>query len=107
MAEGGEEWNEDGALLPDCAVVEGTKIGGIPPRLYDEYEIRLDREEGLPPRTYLCTLASLMADVSRPYALLNMPEALDLRDPEASSALRRNKTLVVPEAGLLHFFLDT
>ncbi len=106
-AEECDEWNEDDDLLLDCAVMEGTKIGGIPPRLYDEYEIRLDREEVLPPGTYLCTLASLMADVSRPYALLNMPEALDLRDPEASSAWRQSNPLVIADAGLLNFFVDT
>jgi hypothetical protein len=94
----------------DCAVVEGPKIGGIPPRLYDAYEIRLDREEVVPPGTYVCTLASPMADLSRPDALLNMPEALDLRDREASSAWRhweQSHPLVIADVGLLTFFVDT
>jgi Domain of unknown function (DUF1963) len=106
-AEERDAWNEDDDLVLDCAVVEGTKIGGIAPRLYDEYEIRFDREEVVPPGTYLCTLASLMADVSRPYALLNMPEALDLRDREASSPWRQGNPLKIADAGVLNLFVDT
>jgi transposase len=41
----GEGKVESAALLEelweDCAVVEGTKIGGIAPQLYDEYVIRM------------------------------------------------------------------
>jgi hypothetical protein len=101
-----KDWTDDDSLLRDCAVVEATKIGGIAPRLYDEDEIRLDREEVLPPGTYLCTLASLMPNVWEPYALLDMPEAIDLYDDAASLAWRQSNPLMIADAGLVNFFLD-
>jgi len=101
-----DHWTEEEDLLLDCAVVEGTKIGGIAPRLFDEDEIRLDGEEVVPPGTYLCTLASLMVDTFRPYALLNMPEPRDPADREASRAWWQSYPLMIADAGLLNFFLD-
>jgi Domain of unknown function (DUF1963) len=110
-SEQGEGKVESAALLEelweDCAVVEGTKIGGIAPQLYDEYVIRLDREEQVPPGTYLCTLASLSVDIHRPFALLNLPDAVDFGELEISQAWEQSNPLMIADAGLLNFFVDT
>jgi len=92
----------------DCAIVEGAKIGGIAPRLFDQDQVRLGPEEQLPPGRYLGTIATVDADSSEPYAFLDMPEAIDWRDPQAVEAWQPSQRalLMIPDAGLLNFFLD-
>jgi len=96
----------DAELLGDCAVVDGTKIGGIASWLYDDDECRFDREEHLPPGEYLCTLASLMPDISEPFALLNLPDPVEPQDGSRYKAWRQSNPLMIADAGLLNFFLD-
>jgi len=92
----------------DCAVVEGTKIGGIAPRLFDQDEVRFGPEEHFPPGHFLGTIATVGADTSEPYAFLDMPEAIDFRDAPAAEAWRPSQRalLMIADAGLLNFFLD-
>jgi hypothetical protein len=96
----------DAELLSECAVVDGTKISGIASWLDDEDECRLDREEHLPPGEYLCTLASLMLDISEPFALLNLPVPIEPQDGSRYEAWRQSNPLMIADAGLLNFFLD-
>jgi hypothetical protein len=92
----------------DCAVVEGTKIGGIAPRLFDQDVVHLGLEEPFPPGHFLDTIATVGADTSEPYAFLDMPEAIDFRDLSATEAWQSNQhaLLMIADAGLLNFFLD-
>ncbi len=98
--------DDDAELLGDCAVVDGTKIGGIAPWLDDLDVVHLDGKTHLPPGEYLCALASLMPDISVPFALLNLPDPVEPQDGSRYKAWRQSNPLMIADAGLLNFFLD-
>lgn len=100
----------------DLPIINGTKIGGLPHGIQDQFKYTVDPTTGLPvalpnkneiaqPKQFLCQLTSIQAAPNVPYPWTNQKKKLSL-DFDSTGIYGDENECVFGDMGSIYVFLD-